>query len=1857
MTIYDSADQHRQALLAQDQAAAAAMVKAYLSVKAQLQGDLDYLTAKLASADLADPAEQKRLRSAIFQDQRVKELLRQVELEIGKYAQMVGGTTAIQQAAAVAMAQQHTQQLMTEGMGPPPSGEISFAHLNTEAVTDLVGFAADGSPLAKLLAPLGPNAADDFRAIIVKTAGAGKPIPYVAKQVQQALGVPLARALTIVRTETLRAYREAAHRTMLVNQDVVKGWVWHSALGLRTCASCWALHGSFHPLTERLTDHPNGRCSPVPITRTWKELGFETDIAETQAQVEPGPGLFAKLPLKQQLAIVGPKRLALLQSNDIELGDLVAKVPNKDWGPMHREATIAESLSGIYRPKITYGAPPVTPYEPLSVIKTQLAKKAAERQAMADAIAATQDQAKAYQKINSKVQSAKVAAKKAGNTEPALLKLQAKLDALAAEAATNPKAALLVQNNLDKVVQDLIPFSQAAKEAAIIADVRGQAAALKQATIDVANTTDALVAQAVKLNELAKTPGLPDTQVAYIKGQMAKVQKLHIRAAEAETAAQQQAEYQKANSKVQALKAKAKKAGESPESLEALVVQLSGMKASATVPKVQLLLDKNLATAIDKHNAALAAKKQAEDTELGKKAIEGIKSIADGTLSTLGTIKNALQNSKGVYTPAVDQLLDIELAKFDARILKAQQAAAAAASGPAPIAAGSKTYQQVNSAIQSAKSKWKKSGNGDVFAEKLEELKSWSSDPKAAALIQKNLDLVLSGAPPPPPKAANSASFTVGDQVKGNQGPNPAAAGTMTVVKVNPDGTVDVQGPTGTVYSKINPANLDHVASAPAPPVPTIPRAPHTGDVVEDKYGEQYTVTKRALVPGTGKVMLTIKSDTVGIDTVLADEVTVVGKLADQYPKGTPFKVSYVDDTVLFEVVGTKAGKVQGKVIASNDPADIGTILAVDPGPAIIKNPPPAAPKFTPGAAAVVHGVDVEIVSWDPALGTVKIKAPDGSESTWFENDVELTVPPTPTAATPPPPPVPPTPPPAPKPVVFPYAEGDLSELNVSMEGGHRKYVFQDPDGGKWLFKPDETAGLAEQAGYQVMHMLGMKSPEVYVGTIRGEKGSIQKLWDDVDTPIRVDKLADLTPTQRAQIQEHQVLDWLISQHDTNNGALLLNTAGNVYAVDKGQAFKFLGKDKLDWNYQPNFDPVAYNHLLKGALAGEYELDRAAVADMVAKVEALDRDLLQRVLRPYAEHAAAKGFTPSPETFINQILERQLNIRRDFDDLYDRLDKALGRTPPAPSKAAAPPSTAVTPITQALADDIVRLGAAGRSIHVAGTEIEDGTILAYTIDAGAGKPAQLVFDLKVRAESDSKVRANLGTPSTGPSTLPDDDAWPRLLQSIKHVNAHMTPGAPQFDGVVTPAKVANLGSVANDLLRIVGGPADAAHLDMAQHYRAILKHMTGEDLPAIAAASQADLAAWTTANFVKRTTDWEPYIAPATRGTAGTIPTTYEPFYRTGRAGSQGRIVRQLNNDQYYDPNASPSILAPDHYTLDMGGGITAQYVTHKGGEAVVPYGGRGSNANGFAHQGRMVVTLDGFDGSAAQVERALQEVRRLGVKAELATPDDMELLYLAKVARAARVTNLAPYKNQVTSKIDPTTTVAEQLKLHRAYWAKKMGVPDVTKLPDYEPMPQYDTVWQNGGDVGRGGFPWWNRFDITQADLDREMPNHILGHGLGSGGAAGPWLMDRLQDNMRLANTTERVRMAVGGSGQSSGEDQWTGGASYIFTRIATDPRGYSMSFDKRLLRRVDLQSYAGDTYGKADEAHLKLSKHDIAGWKSNGSNYGNETNIKNGFAILDYLVHVNTGSAFARDELLQALRRHKITRINGRPIEDVIQ
>jgi len=204
----------------------------------------------------------------------------------------------------------------------------------------------DGSPLRDLLDELGPEASASIRKALIAGVATGQNPRVIARQVRQALGGNLVRALTIARTEVLRAYRESSRRTYQANSDVIKGRIWHSALGTRTCPACWAMHGTFHRLDERLDDHPRGRCAMVPVTKTWEELGFK-GIPEAPPQIEKWTDLFDRFPNADKERILGKAGFQVYKAGVVKLEDFVGRRVSREWGTMR----YTRSLRDILGPK------------------------------------------------------------------------------------------------------------------------------------------------------------------------------------------------------------------------------------------------------------------------------------------------------------------------------------------------------------------------------------------------------------------------------------------------------------------------------------------------------------------------------------------------------------------------------------------------------------------------------------------------------------------------------------------------------------------------------------------------------------------------------------------------------------------------------------------------------------------------------------------------------------------------------------------------------------------------------------------------------------------------------------------------------------------------------------------------------------------------------------------------------------------------------------------------------------------------------------------------------------------------------------------------------------------------------------------------------------------------------------------------------------------------------------------------------------------------------------------------------------------------------------------------------------------
>ncbi|WP_210651336.1 minor capsid protein [Nocardioides sp. SYSU D00065] len=152
----------------------------------------------------------------------------------------------------------------------------------------------------------------------------------------------LNRALVIARTETLDAHRDAARLGRMAHADVLGGWTWMAKLDTRTCPSCWAQHGSVHPIDKTgPDDHQQGRCTALPTTRSWADLGL--DVAEPPSLLPSREEAFEALTGEQQLQVLGPGRYTAYANGTFPMDDWSVVKSTPGWRDSHVVAPVPQS--------------------------------------------------------------------------------------------------------------------------------------------------------------------------------------------------------------------------------------------------------------------------------------------------------------------------------------------------------------------------------------------------------------------------------------------------------------------------------------------------------------------------------------------------------------------------------------------------------------------------------------------------------------------------------------------------------------------------------------------------------------------------------------------------------------------------------------------------------------------------------------------------------------------------------------------------------------------------------------------------------------------------------------------------------------------------------------------------------------------------------------------------------------------------------------------------------------------------------------------------------------------------------------------------------------------------------------------------------------------------------------------------------------------------------------------------------------------------------------------------------------------------------------------------------------------------
>ena len=317
-----------QQMIALDAATAARLIDEYSVVYTRLQRDTVRLV-NLAKRQELKPWQVMRL-------ERYRALESQFLRSMVRFSRVAGGVITESQRAAVGLS--ITGAPITVNAGLPPgitlnnlaNVGISWNRLPEEAFEAFVGISGDGAPIGNLLSELGSKSAGDIKATIRTGIAMGEGPIATANKRRRIAGMDLSRALTISRTETLRAHREATRLNYAANSNIVKGYRRSATKDSSTCMACIALDGTLYELNEPLDSHPNCRCAMLPATLDYKDLGLQNVPEPTP--LPTATDWFAEQSPAVQSKMMGTRQFDAYKKGQLDLMDLVTIKSDPVWG-------------------------------------------------------------------------------------------------------------------------------------------------------------------------------------------------------------------------------------------------------------------------------------------------------------------------------------------------------------------------------------------------------------------------------------------------------------------------------------------------------------------------------------------------------------------------------------------------------------------------------------------------------------------------------------------------------------------------------------------------------------------------------------------------------------------------------------------------------------------------------------------------------------------------------------------------------------------------------------------------------------------------------------------------------------------------------------------------------------------------------------------------------------------------------------------------------------------------------------------------------------------------------------------------------------------------------------------------------------------------------------------------------------------------------------------------------------------------------------------------------------------------------------------------------------------------------------
>lgn len=259
-------------------------------------------------------------------------------------------------------------------------------------------------------------------------------------------------------------------------------------------------------------------------------------------------------------------------------------------------------------------------------------------------------------------------------------------------------------------------------------------------------------------------------------------------------------------------------------------------------------------------------------------------------------------------------------------------------------------------------------------------------------------------------------------------------------------------------------------------------------------------------------------------------------------------------------------------------------------------------------------------------------------------------------------------------------------DAKTKLGGNKPKKFVKDESGNLFLHKygADQLRAAGGEVASRIAAAVSNAGEWVPVKAVEyeGDWGTIQPVVPDVTKDGLSADPSEWTDDDIKQLLRERVIDWVSSNHDSKIGNFIKTKKGQIFGIDKEQAFKFIGNDKLALDYSPNPSAPVYNSLFQAYAAKIINLNPNEMLPFVQSVEKHSDEDWLKLVKPYLDAL--------PESERDEkaklILARKNSVRTDLETFFSMLKKKRGDAgafvfPGAPSKPVAEPANAVNPLT------------------------------------------------------------------------------------------------------------------------------------------------------------------------------------------------------------------------------------------------------------------------------------------------------------------------------------------------------------------------------------------------------------------------------------------------------------------------------------------------------------------------------------------------------------------------------------------------